>query len=290
MSEWSLVYEEYDPDREGLREALCTLGNGYFCTRGAFPWADADGVHYPGTYLAGGYNRLKSDIAGEIIENEDLVNMPNWLALTFRVEGGRWFSLRDITILSYRQELDMMRGLLLHSIRFRDGEGRETRLEERRMVSMNCSHCGALEMKITAENWSGILEVRSSIDGTVKNNGVPRYQGLEGNHIEPLWSGQKGDDIIILQVRTVQSRLEVSQSARTKIFQNGAEVHPRHRLIQRRGFIGQHFFIEVGQKDEITVEKIAFIYTSGDTGISESSLEAGKSASDAKRFDRLLEP
>ena len=52
---WALVYDDFDPAREGTREALCALGNGYFTIRGAAPWASADGVHYPGTYLAGGY-------------------------------------------------------------------------------------------------------------------------------------------------------------------------------------------------------------------------------------------
>ena len=33
-SEWSLVFEGFDPAQEGIREALCTLGNGYFATRG----------------------------------------------------------------------------------------------------------------------------------------------------------------------------------------------------------------------------------------------------------------
>src|SRR5919198_2448180 len=33
-SAWSLVYENFDPGREGMPEALCALGNGYFATRG----------------------------------------------------------------------------------------------------------------------------------------------------------------------------------------------------------------------------------------------------------------
>ena len=84
-SAWSLVFEGFDPAHEGIREALCTLGNGYFATRGAAAWAVADDIHYPGTYLAGGYNRLRTDIAGRMVENEDLVNFPNWLALDFRI-------------------------------------------------------------------------------------------------------------------------------------------------------------------------------------------------------------
>jgi trehalose/maltose hydrolase-like predicted phosphorylase len=54
MQDWLLVYDHFDPAAECLREALCTLGNGYFATRGAAEEADADEIHYPGTYLAGG--------------------------------------------------------------------------------------------------------------------------------------------------------------------------------------------------------------------------------------------
>jgi len=52
-----LAYDGFDPQAEGLREALTSTGNGYLCTRGAAEWEDADGVHYPGTYAHGGYNR-----------------------------------------------------------------------------------------------------------------------------------------------------------------------------------------------------------------------------------------
>src|SRR5512133_1619572 len=45
---WTLVYDGFDPGRQGLREALCALGNGYFVTRGALPEAKADEVNYPG--------------------------------------------------------------------------------------------------------------------------------------------------------------------------------------------------------------------------------------------------
>ena len=72
-----------------MREALCTVGNGYLATRGAAP-ESADGVHYPGTYVAGCFNRLRTEVAGQMVENESLVNVPNWLPLTFRAEDGPW--------------------------------------------------------------------------------------------------------------------------------------------------------------------------------------------------------
>jgi len=109
VNPWTLVYDGFDPADERLREALCTLGNGYFATRGAAPEAAADAVHYPGTYVAGVYNRLVSRVAGREVENEDIVNVPNWLPLTFRPEGGAWLDLSQQEILGYRQELDLRR-------------------------------------------------------------------------------------------------------------------------------------------------------------------------------------
>ena len=133
---WTLSYDGFDPAAEGLREALCTLGNGYFATRGAAEEAEADEVHYPGTYLAGGYNRRVTELAGREIENEDLVNLPNWLPLTFRPEDGDWLNLRRVEILAYSQELDLRQGVLTRRMRVRDGKGRETSVVSRRLVHM----------------------------------------------------------------------------------------------------------------------------------------------------------
>ena len=117
---WDFTFEGYDPQSEKFREALCTLGNGYFATRGAAPESKAGQVHYPGTYAAGVYNRLVDDVSGTTIDNESLVNLPNWLPLTFRVDGGSWFDIDEVTLLSYRQTLDLRGAVLTREFRFRD--------------------------------------------------------------------------------------------------------------------------------------------------------------------------
>jgi alpha,alpha-trehalase len=62
MDNWHFVCDGYDPEQQGRRGALCTLGNGLFATRAATPDSPVDHIHYPGTYLAGGYNRLTTQI------------------------------------------------------------------------------------------------------------------------------------------------------------------------------------------------------------------------------------
>ena len=158
-SEWTLAYDYFDPREEGLREALTSTGNGYFCTRGTFAWVEAGDVHYPGTYTHGGYNRETTIMAGVPVLNEDLVNLPNWLLLRFRIEGEEAVGMSNVELLSYRHEYDIRNAVLKRNLRIRDRVGRETTLETRRFVSMADMHQAAMEVVATAENWSGRVEV-----------------------------------------------------------------------------------------------------------------------------------
>jgi beta-phosphoglucomutase family hydrolase len=287
-SAWFLVYEDFDVAKEGLREALCTLGNGYFATRGSAPGAVADAVHYPGTYLAGGYNRLFTRIADRLVENEDLVNFPNWLALQFRIGEGDWFDARSVRLLSYRQELDLRRGLLLRCIRFEDGRGRQSTLEERRLVSMGTMHLGALELALTADNWTAGVTVRSAIDGRVVNAGARLYREFNNKHLEPLEGQVFEEDSVHLLVRTSQSNLHVAQAVRTQVFKNGQRLDVRRRTIEERSYIAQELTVDLEQGETLVLEKLASLHSSRDPATSECGLQAKKAVSRARDFDAEL--
>ncbi|WP_216856226.1 glycoside hydrolase family 65 protein [Acidisphaera sp. S103] len=281
------MFDGFDPAAEGIREALCTLGNGYFATRAAAPWAKADGVHYPGTYLAGGYNRLQTDIAGRMVENEDLVNFPNWLPLSFHIADDGWFDAGTATILSYRQELDLQHGILLRIIQFEDQQGRRTQLREQRLVSMADMHVGAMALSLTAENWSASVTIRSAVDGRVINAGAKLYHSFNGKHLELLESEVVGDDGVCMVVRTSQSHVHVAQVARARCFLDGRVIDVQRQVIQEPGYIGQELTIDVKQGETLAVEKLVSLYTSRDRAISECGLEARKAMVRAGRFDAV---
>jgi alpha,alpha-trehalase len=289
MIVWSLLYETFIPAEQKLREALCTMGNGYFCTRGAAPEAAADEVHYPGTYLAGGYNRLESEIHGRTIENEDLVNLPNWLPLTFRPEGGEWFDLRQVELLSYRQELDIRRGVLSRNICFRDEQDRITRVEQRCFVHQRRRHLAGLKTVIEAENWSGSMEFRAALDGRMVNDGVDRYRGLSNQHLVTLAADRVDEDTLFLKVQTNQSELRVALAARTRIFRDDQQLSVARRTFREPSFIGEHFSVEVQAGKPLTVEKIVTLFTSRDEAISECGLAACQEIARTENFAELLE-
>ena len=218
MKEFLLAYDGFDPAEEGLREALTSTGNGYFCTRGTAEWEDADGTHYPGTYAHGVYNRETTILGSHAVPNEDLVNLPNWLVLKLRIDGDEPIKLENVELLSYRHEYDVRHALLVRDLRFRDRAGRETRLRTRRFVGMDHMHEAGIAWELTPENWSGGVEVVSALDGRVLNQGVARYRQLEGRHLDPQGPRIHGADVIALKSRTRQSRIELAEAARTRVY------------------------------------------------------------------------
>ncbi len=289
MNEWSLVYDRFDPLEEGLRESLCTLGNGYFATRGAACESSADDVHYPGTYVAGCYDRLTTRIAGRAVENEDLVNVPNWLPLTFRLPGGRWFDLSDVEVLDFRQELDLRRGILIRKVRFGDADGRLTGFTQRRLVSMRDPHVAGIQMSIVPENWSGRLEVRTGLDGGVRNAGVPRYRALRGDHLTGVTTGRVDPDIQWLEAETRGSRIRIAEAARTRVFRDGEPVRAERRIVDEPGRTVDAMRVEVESGVPVTIEKLVSLFTSRDPAIYEPAIQARVWVDHVGRFDEVLE-
>ena len=233
MSDFALVYDHFDPGTEGLRESLTSTGNGYFCTRGTAEWEDAAGVHYPGTYVHGGFNRETTILGGRPVLNEDLVNLPNWLVLKLRIEGGEAIRLDNVELISYEHSYDIRLAMVQRVLRFRDRAGRETTLRSRRFVSMAHSHQAGIEWTLTPENWSGRVEVISGLDGRVTNQMVARYRELEGRHLDPVSPRTFGPETIALKVRTRQSNIYVAEAARTRVFRGGEPVGGGARAFTR---------------------------------------------------------
>ncbi len=274
MSKWALTYDSWKPEQQPLRVALCVLGNGYFATRGAAEESKADEINYPGTYLAGGYNRLKTKVSDRFIENEDLVNWPNWLYLNFRPEGGHWFSLSDVEILDYNQVLDVKKGILVRKVHFRDKGDRVSTLECRRFVSASRRHIAGIRWELTPENWSGNIEIRSALDGTVSNQGVHRYRQLASQHLDFLGGGAVTDDSVYLSVQTNQSRIIMSQAAKTKVYDGKKEAKVDQRISKRGAMITHSIKCRVKKKKPLRIEKMVVVFTTKDNAITEPELEA----------------
>jgi len=295
---WLLRFDGFDPDTEGHREALCTLANGYWGTRGAAPEARTDAVHYPGTYLAGVYNPLSTEVhvgeaaddasPGEYVrDDEHLVNAPNWLSLWFRTGGSGssvgdfsapdtgWFHPENADLLDYSQELDLRRGLLTRLMRFRDSRGHVTRVLSRRFVSQAAPHVAVLETTFTAEDWSGPLTVRSAVDGRVANRNVTADRQLAHLHLMPHTTREVNTDTVLLEVETSRSGIHIAMAARTRAYSNGVLLHPVRRfLTDNSRWVAHELDLTLERGVPLRIEKVVTVSTSRDRAVVSPSLAA----------------
>ncbi|QSR30609.1 family 65 glycosyl hydrolase [Nocardioides sp. S5] len=272
---WLLVYQGFDPAHEGHREALTTLGNGYMGTRGAAPERSADGVHYPGTYLAGVYNRLTSTVHGREVEDEHLVNAPNWLCLDIRPGEGSWWSQGGLSVSDERRELDLRRAVLTRHAVLTDPAGRRLRLTQRRLVSMARPHLAALETTLVADGWSGTVSIVCGIDGGVRNGNVAEYRPLADQHLRTVSDEEVDPGTLLVEVETIQSRIGIATATRTTVTTTGVtRTGAVGSTTTNESRAGHGFELTLRDGVPVTVDKTVAVFTSRDRAIASPRLAA----------------
>ncbi len=294
---WLLVYEGFDPAHEGHREALTTLGNGYLATRGAAPEHRGGEIHYPGSYLAGVYNRLPSVVQGQRTVDEHMVNIPDWLHLDLRIGDGAWWSEGGLKLRRERRTLDLKRALLTREATLEDDAGRRLRLVQRRLVSMAEPHLAALETVLTADGWSGSVGVRSGCDTDVTNSNVPEDAQLSNRHLTAVQvtesaggqsaggqnTGGPGAVGLSVQVQTSQSRIGIALALRTDV------SGPANSEFEQLGGLYAHRFeVPVADGTAVRVTKTVGVASSRDHAVSSPLTGAEAVLARSGGFEALL--
>ena len=287
-TEWNLGFAGLAPDLEGRREALCTLGNGVFATRGAAPEAVAGLVHYPGTYTAGFYNRVRSPVEGRAVEHEAMVNLPNWLPLSFRPAGGRWLDLATMSVDGYRQDLDTRHGILHRRFEVTDADGRRTELAERRLVHMESPRLALLEWTVVPKNWSGRLEIRTGLDASIQNRNVADERDLAGRHLTQVRTGAPDADTLYVTARTTQSERHVAVACRSRIASEGPAAEHGRRTVTEGDRIEHQIDVDVAVGGSIRIEKVAAVCTSLDPATADVVAAAVVALEQAGASDELI--
>ncbi len=285
---WNLTYNEFSPKDERLRETLTSIGNGYMGVRGASEGSPSSEFHYPGTYIAGIFNKLPSKVHGQTIFNNDFVNTPNWLPIEFRIGGGEFIDPMEQTILSYRQNLDFRHGVMEREIVIQDNLGRISRIASRRFASMANQHLAALRFTLRPVNYSATVEFRTAIDGTIENKGVARYSELASDHLEEM-SSSCSSGSMLLHTRTTVSHYEIATAAKTSVLSHGKPIEVTRTTQSGTRFIGELFEIDLSPDKSCTIEKLVAIHTSLDEkGSTRPVAEAEASLAKINSYDTMF--
>ncbi len=283
-STWTLHYERFEPEEERLREALTTVGNGYFGTRGSLESEPIDDdVHYPGTYVAGLYNRGETEIEGRTIVNSDFVNCPDWTAVTVHIDGGPRLSPHTCEVLEFEHWTDLRQAVTHRRLILRDEEGRETLIAGERFASMESAHLAAMRFVVTPLNYTAQLTIRSTLDGDVRNYLVERYRDLEQHHLEPAEVEQR-DDGVYLAMRTRNGGDVVCMRARVTLVPEGG-VEPERSVDLEEARAVETFTVPAERESAVTLTKLVAIYTDVDYDSDDPPGEAEALIADADSYE-----
>ncbi|MBV9169456.1 MAG: glycoside hydrolase family 65 protein, partial [Chloroflexi bacterium] len=229
-----------------------------------------------------------TSLGGEEMEDESIVNLPNWLLMRFRAAEGEWLQPESTQVSTYLQEVNLSRGVFSRQMSLTDADERRTHVSELRLVHMAEPHIGAQRFEITATNWSGELRVVTALDARVANLNVRDDRGFSSQHlVNPI--GRSLDwDTVAMQVETAQSGIRIHEAERVRVTVDGQAVDVERRLIDEAGFIGRELRLELREGQTATIDKVVSLYTSRDPAISEPGLAAARAVSVAGNFDELL--
>ena len=280
---WNLTYNYFDPADEKLRETLTAIGNGYLGNRGSFEGESASEVHYPGTYIAGVYNRLATMVGGKRIYNNDLVNCPNWTSVELAIGCSDYISPLKMKILSYKHRLDIKEGVVARTIIVKDVRGRVTRIKSRRIASMHDPNLCAMQFDLTPLNYRGAIRIRSALDGRVINDNVARYRELNQKHLAPVSQGKIGHTVF-LHTETNRSKYQIVMHAKTVVYQGKKRIGSAGEIQKGKGYIAEIFTLNVAENTTCRLEKMVSIFTSLDEGIKNPRAAGRRALSRIKSF------
>ena len=208
---WSLNYPYFEPQEELLRETMTTVGNGFIGHRNALSFMKADeDTHYPGTYIAGLFNKTGSEVQDRTIYNNDFVNIPNAFLVQFKFDHDtNYWSMNDLKIDLYQHRLDMKTGEAIREMLLQHQDGRQVKYICRQLASMKNKHLLGHQVSIQPLNFSGKLRLNSAIDGDIINYGVPRYRKLNSKHFKVVHT-YSTDNQIHLEAQTLSSKVDIA--------------------------------------------------------------------------------
>jgi trehalose/maltose hydrolase-like predicted phosphorylase len=257
---WMMTVDGWAPKSEPGIEAVFALVNGYLGTRAALE--EGSEASDPASFISGVFDTVTEEVAQAAATPEhqiiaaptpELVVAPDWSRLRITTDGEP-LEIESAELLEQRRTLDMRRGVLVREWRIRSGT-RTTRLRSLRFASLDDRHVLGQVLELTAEDWSGPVEVEAIVDGDVTNDGGIRH--LIDHQTRQVDRG------LLLTTETSEKHTRLCFATAATLRENeGSEVNLEDAptstaLVQRWSF-------DATQGRSYTMRKIVTVFTSRD--------------------------
>ncbi|WP_055668307.1 glycoside hydrolase family 65 protein [Desnuesiella massiliensis] len=252
IDEWKIIEEGFHAEENEVYESFMSLGNGNMGMRGNFE-EDFSGNTLKGTYIAGVYYPDKTRVGwwknGYPEYFAKVLNAVNFIGIRVSINGEN-LDLAKVKINQFSRILNMRDGYLLRTFTIEDGEGRETKVEAKRFLSIANKEIGAISYSVTPQNYHGVIELSPYLDGDIKNK--------DSNYDEKFWdeisknvSAYAGD----LTMKTKKLDFYVTSAMKYEILVDGNKVDLTPELTEKEKFVGNKVVLEASKGHTVTLNK-----------------------------------
>lgn len=215
---WLIKECEWVRSLQNIREAQFALGNGYMGTRAVLEDIPFDAA--PGTYLAGLYDKMASQVA-------ELVNLPNPVNFRLTIKGGEKLDLVAMDYLEHRRILNMKKAVLLRRTLYQDSKKRRYDYQSLQFLSMHNKHIGVLQIAFTPLSANCVVDINTGIDTSVFNASILTEGRKKHFRVKELGQSHKAGFLVL---ETLERRHQVVYWSGFYYTQKGKKIYAKDNI------------------------------------------------------------
>lgn len=169
---WSIIEEDFDPQRIKSSESLFSIGNGAMGQRANFE-ENYSGTTFQGSYIAGVYYPDKTRVGwwknGYPEYFAKVLNAPNWIGIQVLINGESLDLATCLLVKDFRRELNMKEGWYMRSFIATMPNNIQVSVVATRFLSLTLDELGAIKYDVEVLNSDALVKIIPYLDGGITN-------------------------------------------------------------------------------------------------------------------------
>lgn len=251
--EWSIIEEEFNPDRVKSSESLFSLGNGAMGQRANFEECYS-GPTFRGSYIAGVYYPDKTKVGwwknGYPEYFAKVLNAPNWIGIAVTIDGETLDLFTCTAVSDFRRELNMREGWLSRSFTATLKNGAAIQVETKRFLSLAIDEVGAISYSISPMNKNAQITYAPYLDAGITN--------MDSNWDDKFWEITEishKDEKAFIQAHTLKTKFNTCTFMESSCHLNGTKLDLAPRIEKSDQKISFQYSAEIEQNQIYTIHK-----------------------------------
>lgn len=265
FTEWSILNDNYEKEKKRSRDALFTIGNGYFGIRGFFE-EDTQGIDaLGGIYMAGVFGKGENPVC--IGQSRELCNVSNVFRTVISIDGERMYVSEQVE--EFFQEVDLKSAIYRRGYIYTTKSGKKVRVKFERFASLYHRHLMGQKISVEALNEEANIQIDMLLDSKITNLNLESCEPL------PIQPGRNHITKRNMSNHILHTKLDDTDetviSFAQKIFHS--ENAKMRKEIQTEYDIGYSYELSLKAGEQGNFEKLVCVYTSKDFQNAQKELE-----------------